>query len=125
GYNNDLAKEGVLLKETDSLEVAIKKAAEYVSANATKGGRAEILAYNQKPAKKQVLSLDKPKKKELKEEKKDEPIPDYKARPVIDVEPYNPRTRKSRRTASSGPSGQPETRSSGRGQRWSSSFFSG
>jgi hypothetical protein len=76
GYNDDVAADGVLLKDTDSLATAQQKAAEYVSANANKGGRAEIIAYTQKPAKKSTVRIEKPTKKDFKDEKKAEPTPE-------------------------------------------------
>jgi hypothetical protein len=90
GYNNEFAEEGVLLKDTESLEVAVQKACDYITANANKNGRAEIVAYTQDPMKRATITLKKPRKKDFKQEKKAQPIPDYKPAPFVDAEPYNP-----------------------------------
>jgi hypothetical protein len=90
GYRDDLP-EGVQLGGSfDSLDDATNEAARYISTNANRGGGATIWAYTQTPTKKQFLSLPKARKKDFKDEKKAEPIPDLKPKPFVGVKPDKP-----------------------------------
>jgi hypothetical protein len=91
GYRDDVASTGVQLGwfDEDDLEAAQKRAAEYVRVNAGhEGVRAVVEGAS---GKKMTFTIqDRPKKKDFKEEKKAEPIPDFKPKKFVDVKPYNP-----------------------------------